>query len=112
MKTIDGLFGFAKLQDTINILNEMVEKDLTFDDLIAYVEMKKEEFTKAANGDGNQPTCPECGHPLNLLALNTAPGNQTGDDNKSVWECVKCYWQKYNKETPLEMADMLAKEEA
>lgn len=43
--------------------------------------------------------CPNCASPMNLFPVNTGPADQTGDDSKSVWRCLKpaCFYDQYNK---------------
>lgn len=107
MKDIENIFGLNKLQGLITLHNNLTSKGFNIDDLIVYVEDRKKELDEETRGYGDGLKCPECEHPLSLLAVNTNQGNQTGDDSKSVWHCNSCTWQKYNEQdVPAILTDM------
>lgn len=96
------VFGFGKIQDFITMFNVMKLNNITINDVREYIEyIKKMTKEKAAKIKLAQEAwvkkakkCPECNTPMQLTQ---------GDDNDSIWACMKCRFSIYNKQNVKEI---------
>jgi len=110
-------FTFGQLQDIVALIQHLDKNDVTIEKFVSYVQERKLEMVEAekiaaANLQKQRDKwalralkCPACETPMNVAPVNTAPGDQTGDDSKSVWMCHNCWETVYNLET---IAEILA----
>jgi len=120
MKTIEKLlepfgFSFGQLQDIATFLKQLKENNISVESFIGHVEAKKRERAEEikailAVSQKQRDTwalralkCPACETPMYVAPVNTAPGDQTGDDSQSVWMCPKCWETVYSLETVAEI---------
>lgn len=99
MKNIEELlqpFSFGQLQDMSTLLQSLENYGISTGDFREYV--RQEKFKKTGI-NRNILKCPNCQSLINLYPVNTTPANQTGDNSKSVWVCLKCHFEKFNTES-------------
>lgn len=113
IEKILDVFSFGKLQDTVTILTLLKQNNITISRFIEFVEEKKIESVKLNKEKKELEEkgrdewreialrCPQCQEVMGLLSVNTQPGDQTGDDSKSVWLCtnINCSETIYSKKT-------------
>lgn len=123
IKTILEPFSLTigKKQDFLTLLVHLRNNEISLDDLIEYLKKIKDDQIKFVReqeeGLSKQKRlwnkialkCPTCRSPMQLLPVNTQPGDQTGDSSKSVWTCSnkECMETIYNSQTVQEILNQL-----
>lgn len=100
--------SIGQKQDLGTLLITIRDSDVTYSDVIDYVESLKkqllvteienkkllkkrdEEWKKVAK------RCPDCGFVMSLYDVNNRPGVQVGEGLKSQWFCNKCGYDIYS----------------
>jgi len=114
-----GVFSFKQHQDVLTYLGHLEANGWTIEDARDWVQGEKDRMQKQSEHSNNQrkkayeplPRCPECQSPVWLLPVNTGPGDQTGDDSKSMMLCSnkECMHTIYSEKTVQEQAKELTK---
>jgi len=101
-------FNFGQLQDIVALIQHLDKNDVTIEKFVSYVQERKLEMVEAekiaATNLQKQRDkwalqalkCPACETPMYVSPVNTSPGDQTGDDSKSMWICPKCWHEEYS----------------
>ena len=92
------IHGLGKIQDLLTLEMELTQAGYTMDDLMDFVETKRRLLRKKEQIRTPSKVC-GCGAQMLLYQVNTAPGNQTGDDSKHVWFCPVCLSQEFTPKT-------------
>jgi hypothetical protein len=85
-------YPFGRIQDLL-VLYELLRRDgIDIDDLLEYVAARREAIARSVQMRSAVVSrqCPDCGHRMPLLPVNTGPWDQTGDDSTFVWICPAC----------------------
>lgn len=107
----------GKKQDLLTLLLHLEKNKIGIAEMIQYLEkLKKREidFINTRNDEMKKTKerfnkmalrCPQCNAIMQLYSVNTQPGNQTGDNSKSVWFCpnMNCMETIYNKNSVQEI---------
>lgn len=111
---VTAAFDTGFQQDILSYIITIENQGFTYDDIKDYHKYKiqerkgfvQRELNRLKEG-GEAIKCSEseCNGVMLLVSVNTEPGNQTGDDSKSVWMCqnTECMHTIYNKETVQEI---------
>lgn len=111
-------FNLSMLQNISTLLNHLEVNNIPIKNFHEHVEQEKinkAKDDKIANNkrkkiklqwDKIAVKCPDCKTPMGLFPVNTNPGNQVGDDLRSLWFCDKCEHAEYSKRS----ADEILKE--
>jgi len=112
-------FSLGQHQDILTYLIHLKNKGWTIEDAKKWVKNKQEEMVKQSVDLKRQrekalaslPKCPDCQSPLWILPVNTGPGDQTGDDSKSMTLCMnrECMHTEYSTKTVQEQMKELSK---
>jgi len=103
-------YGFGRLQELVGLKREIEGAGFTLEDVDTYVEAKRKALAMRQKISGlRQRRCPECGKIMMLMPVNTGPGDQTGDESKSVWMCNGCLSAEYSDVPVKEILQDLAK---
>jgi len=85
-------FAYNQHSSVLNYLSLLGKRGYSLGDVKRYVEWKRDQLLTMNNATGTAiplKKCPECSDGvLKPLPVNTAPGNQTGDDSKIVYTCM------------------------
>lgn len=100
-------FGNKAWQEFLNQTLFLDEHGLGVEDVWRALELKKTNDAEAVSARDKEYranrikalSCPGCGYPLQLLAVNDSPGTQTGDDSKSMWLCRNCLYERFSTQT-------------
>lgn len=101
-------FSFGQHQDVLTYLTHLESKGWTIEDAKKWVQSEKERMGKQSEDLEEQQKalaslfkCPDCQSPFWVLPVNTGPGDQTGDDSKSVMLCTnrECMHAEYSTKT-------------
>jgi NAD-dependent dihydropyrimidine dehydrogenase PreA subunit len=102
-----------------NIARHLEKNGKSIEDYLEYTDyMMEKRLEKIAKTEKRRPvyidrySCSECDRPMILRDVNTNPGNQTGDDSRSVWICPNknCMHTEYSAMSVSEWKDKLKKE--
>lgn len=112
-------FSFKQHQDVLTYLAHLKAKGWTIDDAREWIKREREKRVKLSMASKKQqkkalaalPKCPECESPLQILPVNTGPGDRTGDDSKSMKLCMnkECMHTQYSTKTVQEQIKELSK---
>lgn len=118
MKKLIEAFAFGQLQDFLSLLKFIEKNSIELNEVILYIKERKMAYLqkqrKINKFNRGAKRCPGCQSKMNLHPVNTNPGDQTGDNSKSVWVCFNkdCMEMIYNKEDYKEIYRNLTQKEA
>lgn len=102
-------FSFRQHQDVLTYLSHLEANGWTIEDAKEWIQRerdRKQRETKAFEEQqkdylASLPKCPKCQSPMQILPVNTRPGDQTGDDSKSMMLCMnkECMHTIYSTKT-------------
>jgi len=96
-------YPFGRIQDLL-VLYELLRRDgIDIDDLREHVAARREAIARSVQMRSAVVSrrCPDCGHRMPLLPVNTGPRDQTGDDSTAVWICQRCGHEEWTDQ-PIE----------
>lgn len=112
-------FSFNQHQDVLTYLAHLEAKGWTLEDAREWTQSQKETIVRHAKASkedqkkayASLPKCPECQSLFWVLPVNTGPGDQTGDDSKSMRLCMnkECMYAEYSTKTVQEQMKELSK---
>ena len=104
-----AFYSFGQHQDFLTYLFHLEATGWTIEDAREWVAGEKERMGQQSANAKKQheeyiaslPKCPDCQAPMQILPVNTRPGDQTGDDSKSMLLCSnkECMNTIYNQQT-------------
>ena len=104
-RDIFGAFTLSELQTFRNIILVGYKARRSMDSILRYIDARV-----AAYGLEVFNSCPDCGQPLRIGAVNTHPSNRVGGDARTQWFCG-CGYEEFSLRSPSEEISRVRREQ-
>lgn len=100
-----AVFGFGQIQDAANLISVLKKRGVSIDEFMDWVRYMQLPSTRAVHNQLSKEKtntsyiCPDCGLPLLISEVNTAPCNNIGGDYRTVLYCyddIGCSFDMYS----------------
>lgn len=132
IETVLAPYSFGKIEDMITMVESILTRGVTIEELQQYIVDRKKEYNAALAAIPEGTTrlvdssvykhppvrsdppvtkkCPECGNRMFLRQVTRPEGRQNIHGYKSAWECSQCPYEIYSKKSAQEENLLASKE--